>query len=590
MLISTLRADRRAVAPTGAAARAQWVDLCERAIRELWDHAVSELVTDAGSGVVGVALAAVGSLGRRDCGPESDIDLVLIHDGREHPEIRGGLSALAEALWYPLWDSHVDLDHSVRSLDECRDVASHDLAASVALLDLRCIAGDAALVEEAAAAIHSDWRRGARLRFDEVDAERAARITRAGELAYEIEGDIKQAAGGFRDVVMIRAFVASWLAERPAVDYAQAYEFLLNVRDALATITRRHGHVLAIRLHDEVARMLGFSGDTAGDDLLSRISEAARVIQGAYLDTSMRARRNARPARPRLRFVRGKKRPVFDVVAPGVIHTAGELSLDSGTTLGRAVLLELALASIRHGVPIRQATLMKLGAADPATGETPWGSEPWDEATRTAIEEILASGPAQIPVWEQLDLAGCVTQMIPGWEAVRNVPQRSVIHRHTVDRHMLEAVSLLPSVEAAGGERLDTLNPHYRAVLLIATLLHDIGKAPGHPGHAERGAAMVPSILEQMGYSGEFVDEVCLLVRGHLLLGDLATSAAPNDPETIARIHEALGVSSNSSGKNDLLACLHLLTQVDAMSCKPEAWDSWKAGLVNDLVWNARWV
>ena len=56
-----------------------------------------------------VALVAVGALGRRELAPYSDLDLVLLHDGRKD------VDRLAEQLWYPLWDAGIGLDHSVRT-------------------------------------------------------------------------------------------------------------------------------------------------------------------------------------------------------------------------------------------------------------------------------------------------------------------------------------------------------------------------------------------------------------------------------------------------------------------------------------------
>ena len=91
----------------------------------------------------GVALAAVGSLARRELGPRSDIDLVLLHDGKHRQQI----DELADQLWYPLWDAGIRLDHSVRTPAECADVAGRELSAGVGLLDLRAVAGDAALVK-----------------------------------------------------------------------------------------------------------------------------------------------------------------------------------------------------------------------------------------------------------------------------------------------------------------------------------------------------------------------------------------------------------------------------------------------------------
>ena len=96
------------------------------------------------TGTDGVALVAVGSLGRRELPPHGDLDLVLVHDGR--PEI----AAIADALWYPVWDTGLRLDHSVRSVPEAVTVASTDVKAGLGLLDARLVAGDAELAASAA--------------------------------------------------------------------------------------------------------------------------------------------------------------------------------------------------------------------------------------------------------------------------------------------------------------------------------------------------------------------------------------------------------------------------------------------------------
>ena len=47
----------------------------------------------------GVALIAVGGLGRRQCAPYGDLDLVLLHAGVP------GVDELAASVWYPIWDA-----------------------------------------------------------------------------------------------------------------------------------------------------------------------------------------------------------------------------------------------------------------------------------------------------------------------------------------------------------------------------------------------------------------------------------------------------------------------------------------------------
>ena len=127
---------------------------------------------------------------------------------------------MAERLWYPLWDSGVDIDHAVRSLSQSRQVAASDLPAVIGWLSVRAVAGDAVVVHRAASAVLTDWRAAARRRLPELISSTRDRAQRAGELAYLIEPDLKEARGGMRDAVLLSALAATWLTDRPhgAVD------------------------------------------------------------------------------------------------------------------------------------------------------------------------------------------------------------------------------------------------------------------------------------------------------------------------------------------------------------------------------------
>ena len=84
--------------------------------QDIWSQATR------GARVEGVALAAVGSFARREAGPLSDFDLVLLHYGRSLSTAE--VTELADRLWYPIWDAGARLDHSVRTVTQCRSVAS----------------------------------------------------------------------------------------------------------------------------------------------------------------------------------------------------------------------------------------------------------------------------------------------------------------------------------------------------------------------------------------------------------------------------------------------------------------------------------
>src|SRR5215470_17907940 len=90
----------------------------------------------------GVALVAVGGYGRRELLPGSDLDVLLLHSAR------AGIAALADRIWYPIWDSGTRLDHAVRRPADAREVARRDLRVALGLLQARHVAGDPGLTGE----------------------------------------------------------------------------------------------------------------------------------------------------------------------------------------------------------------------------------------------------------------------------------------------------------------------------------------------------------------------------------------------------------------------------------------------------------
>ncbi|MGD0559854.1 MAG: [protein-PII] uridylyltransferase [Streptosporangiaceae bacterium] len=497
----------------------------------------------------GVALVAVGGYGRKELLPGSDLDVLLLHDGRE------GIAKIADRIWYPVWDSGARLDHAVRTVPQARRVARNDLKVALGLLNARHVAGDPDLTTRLREGALEDWRSNARTRLAELRELHDERTRLFGELAFLLEPDLKEARGGQRDVHAIQAIAAAWVAPAPGPKVRAAYEQILDARHVLHEVTGRRLDRLVLEEQDEVARQLGLLD---GDVLLRQLAGAGRTVAYA-VDHAFRQADRVK-GRKTLRTRRGKldRRPLAD----GVVEQDGEVVLARAAAPERdpVLVLRAAAAAAQTGLPLAPRALARLGDCPPLP-------VPWPAEARDALLALLGAGSAAISVWEALDQEGLLIPLIPDWERVRNRPQRNPLHRFTVDRHLVETAA-----NAAALTR-DVTRPD---LLLLAGLLHDIGK--GWPGdHSISGEVVARDAARRFGLNDADVDLIAQSVRHHLLLPMVATRRDLDDPVTVQQVAET--VQSRS-----LVQLLHALAIADGLATGPAAWNDWKAGLVADLV------
>ena len=150
-----------------------------------------------------LALLAVGGYGRSSLCPYSDLDVVLVHDGRRD------IGAVADAIWYPVWDQGVQLDHSVRRPSEVLSVAAEDLRVALGLLDGRMVWGEPKLAEPILERAREAWRTSLGSTYLPVLRDQMAeRRSSSGDVAFLLEPDLKESHGGLRDVNVLRAISA----------------------------------------------------------------------------------------------------------------------------------------------------------------------------------------------------------------------------------------------------------------------------------------------------------------------------------------------------------------------------------------------
>jgi [protein-PII] uridylyltransferase len=513
-----------------------------------------------------LALLAVGGYGRQSLCPYSDLDVVLVHTG--HRDIK----AIADGIWYPVWDEGVQLDHSVRRPQEVLTAAADDVRVALGLLDARMVWGEPRVAEPLLERAKAAWRDKLGTKYlplleDQMGARRAA----AGDVAFLLEPDLKESHGGLRDVSVLRA-IAAYAPELP--DYADlrsvdlATRLLTDIRVELHRMAGREHDKLLLQDQDQVAAALEFPD---ADDLMAAVSNAGRQIAWVSDDVWRRRRlwdptptpkRRLLPRRSAAAGLSPGDVPPRDL-GPDLTDIGGELALtpEAAVSSDTSLPLRLAATAARLDRPIAKGSLFRLDDRMPAP------ADPWTEETRHALVDLLAVGPPAVDKIESLDQHGLFVRLLPEWSAVRNKPQRNAYHRFTVDRHLLETAALAAGLTDSV-ERPD--------LLLVGALLHDIGK--GFPGdHTTVGIEVVGRITTRMGFPPADVDVLVDLVRHHLLLPDTATRRDLDDPTTIANVARA-------SGNPLTLHLLAALTEADSRATGPSAWGPWKAGLVADLV------
>ncbi len=517
------------------------------------------------TGDSGFAVVAVGGLGRREMLPYSDLDLMLLHDDIDAERV----AEVADKLWYPLWDAHIKLDHSVRTVPQALRVASGDLTAGLGMLEARHIVGDAELSNLLIGGVRREWRTGIRSRFGELVEQAETRWRRSGEIAHRAEPDLKYGRGGLRDIQLLDALAIAQLTDAmpglgpdvPGGGMKQARRRLLDVRTELHRVAGRARDQLRAQDADEIGAALRI-GDRF--DLARTLSDAARTV-GYSVDVGLRTAANALPRRGLARL---RRVPVRRPLDEGVVEHAGEVVLarDARPQKDPGLILRVASASAQTGLPMAATTLNRLSE------DAPELREPWPREALNDLLVLLGVGRGAIDAIEALDRTGLWGRLFPEWGAVRDLPPRDPMHTWTVDRHLVETVAY------ASGLITRVARPD---LLLLGALLHDIGKGRVED-HSVVGAELATQIGRRLGLWPSDVHTLSAIVRHHLLLPDTATRRDLADPETVRIVVDAL------DGDAQLLDLLHTLAEADSLATGPGVWGDWKASLIGELVRRCR--
>lgn len=536
-----------------------------------------------------MAVLAVGGYGRFEMAPYSDVDLLFLTPYK----ITGWAESVIESMLYMLWDLHLKVGHSSRTIKDCLRLGKEDFTIRTAMLEVRYVDGDFDLAQELAARLFDDLFDGTAPEFIEAKLEeRTQRHKKQGGQRYVVEPNVKEGKGGLRDLQTL-IWVAKYLhrvvrarelrdvgmfTDEEYANFAEANNFLWAVRCHLHLIAGRAMDQLTFDLQLEVAERMGYvdkGGRQAVEHFMqdyflhaTQVGELTRIFLTGLENEHLKKE----PMLVGL-FKRRKK------VKPGYKIENGRLTFEDEAAFlsDKLNLLRIFEEGLRTGVLIHPDAMRVVTAHLDLIDDDMRDDR---EASRIFLDLLLKHGNPERALRRMNEL-GVLSAFVPEFEPIVAMMQFNMYHSYTVDEHNIQVISALAEIER--GERLEEL-PYAsrilkegvnRKVLYVALFCHDIGKGR-EEDHSILGARIARKVATRLGLTKPEVETVEWLVRYHLLMSDVAQKRDLSDPRTIRGFAKAV----SNKKRLDLLL---VLTACDIRGVGPGTWNNWKAALLRDL-------
>ncbi len=537
------------------------------------------------------SLIAVGGYGREELAPHSDIDLLFLLPYKTTPYTESVL----EYILYFLWDLHLKVGQSTRSIDECLRHMREDHTIRTSFLDARLLVGNEALFKELQERVKNEIISQTASDFVEAKlAERDERHEKTTDSRYVLEPNIKIGKGGLRDlhtlywiakylygISEIEDLVILGILDRQTVDkFIKDQEFLLTVRCHLHYLTGRMEDRLTFDVQQEIGRRMGYT-DHAGTRGVERFMKHYYLVAK---DTGDLTRIFCS-----LFEEQNQCKPLPSGIIPAFLPKEAET--DGFKLDGNRLAVVDKTAFSRHPIKImrlfRLAQRYKLDLHPHTVSLVTQnlkrinGSVRNDPEANRLFMEMLTSSHNPEAILRCMNETGVLGRFIPDFGRVVAQMQYDMYHVYTVDEHTIRAVGILHKIEQ--GELIDEIplttaavsQKFSRRALYLAVFLHDIAKGRGGD-HSELGAQIVFKLGPRLGLDEEEIDTVAWLVLHHLNMSRTAFKRDLDDPKTIT---DFVALVQSPERLRLLLA----LTVSDIRAVGPNVWNNWKAGLLREL-------
>jgi [protein-PII] uridylyltransferase len=569
---------------SGAGARETLRALCDLADNNI-QKVFGEVLRTNKAGDSGLSLLALGGYGRRMLFPYSDLDILfLFANEKAEGESKRVIAEFARTLW----DLGFRVSSAGRTIDECKRIEEDNAEFHLALLDRRFLAGDTALFEKLDDKVLPGSEKQARpFLVAELHKLTKERLTRYGNTIFHLEPNVKESPGGMRDFQ-----ATSWLRQITGEKKenrnttlaeeemsAGAVDFLSAIRCFLHYSNARNDNTLTYELQAAAAeRSLGI-GDSVprnAAEWMRLYFRHARTLNRQLLRYLEQKAQGPQSLRQRIfSSARGQKYEPSNgkpfAVRDGLLEVVDQPALSD-----RVVTFSLFAEAARTGIPLSRE-------AERSTGyilthpELPVKNAQlrWE-----ALREILGADYPGVAL-RPMQRLGILAEILPEFATIDSLVVRDFYHRYTVDEHTLRTIEHLQELAEPPDERGAHFGPLWKIVdrrdlLILALLLHDVGKGMPVENHVAGSLQALESAAARLGLSTEEKAEVYFLIEHHLDMSATVQRRDIFDPATVSGFSETVG-------SLERLQRLCLLTYADIHSVNPEALTPWKAEMLWQL-------
>lgn len=540
-----------------------------------------------------LAIVAVGGYGREELSPRSDVDLLFVLPGKTSATAAAE-RALVERLLYQLWDSGLEIGHSVRAIPECIEVGKKDVPARSSMLDHRFVAGDSTLYRELARTLEKKLFRVDTAGFVTAKLlEIARRRERWGRSVSRNEPNLKEGEGGLRD-----AHTALWIARavwglrdaaglasegvarrEEVTEFEAAFERLLDARSALHRVAGRKEDRLAFERQPAVAAELGVMDSPSANatelfmqTLTRSMASVQRFLQLVVDRMPESFHKHALKAGALPRHAEGTRAPKGYRLKKGRLAFSDE----EAAAKSAAKLIDLFAVAAAEGHALHpEARDVVRQHRDVIAGAR---AKPDAVAAFWRLLLTPRGDDVERALSDMNDL-GALGSFLPEMEALHCRVQHDTYHVYTCDAHLVVAAA--NAHRLAGGQWAETepllttiAKELPKRTFVLGLFLHDIGKS--EKGHTEVGLRMLPRIAKQLALTEREQDDIRFLIAEHLTMSHVAQRRDPSDPKTISDFAAKMGTAAR-------LKLLYALTFCDIAAVGPGTWTDWKGALLRDL-------